>query len=55
VVRNFKNARTESRLEKAARDNARVPHYETTIQAIRERTARLKALRLDQAGWRKKS
>jgi len=55
VVRNFKDARTESRLEKTARDNARVPHYETTIQAIREKTARLKTLRLAKQASEKKS
>ena len=37
MVRNFKDARTKSRLEKTARDNARVPHYETTIQQFEKR------------------
>ena len=55
VARNFKDARTESRLEKTARDNARVPQYETTIQAIRKKTARLKALRLAKQASEKKS
>lgn len=44
----IKGARTESRLEKAAREGNRsgVPDYERTAEAIREKTARLKALRL---------
>jgi hypothetical protein len=46
VADQTKGARTESRLEKAAREGGRVPDYETAAQAIREKTARLKALRL---------
>ena len=41
-----KGARSESRLEKAAREGGYVPDYERAAQAIREKTARLRALRL---------
>ena len=42
-----KGSRTQSRLEKAAREgeNVRV-HYEVEAKAMREKTARLRALRL---------
>jgi hypothetical protein len=44
---NVKNSRTQSRLEKAARekDNLSVD-YEVNAKIVREKTARLKALRL---------
>ena len=43
----FKDSRAQSRLEKAARErgNAGV-HYEVEAKAIREKTARLRALRI---------
>ncbi|MGH6768316.1 MAG: hypothetical protein ACRECO_04760 [Xanthobacteraceae bacterium] len=43
-----KGARSESRLEKAAREGgaAGAPSYEAVAQALREKTARLRALRL---------
>jgi hypothetical protein len=47
VANDSKSSRTQSRLEKAAREgeNIRV-HYEVEAKAIREKTARLRALRL---------
>ena len=44
---NLKDSRAQSRLEKAARErgNAGV-HYEVEAKAIREKTARLRALRI---------
>ena len=42
-----KNARTQSRLEKAARENHNLSvGYEVQAKIIREKTARLNALRL---------
>jgi hypothetical protein len=42
-----KNSRTQSRLEKAARESGNVGvHYEVEAQAVREKIARLRALRL---------
>jgi hypothetical protein len=42
-----KNARAQSRLEKAAREDGRIGvHYEVEAKAVAEKTARLRALRL---------
>jgi hypothetical protein len=42
-----KNARTQSRLEKAAREDNKVRvHYEVEARSVAEKTARLRALRL---------
>jgi hypothetical protein len=42
-----KNTRTQSRLEKAAREDQRVRvHYEAEAKIVAEKTARLRALRL---------
>jgi len=42
-----KNARTQSRLEKAAREDNKVRvHYEVEARTVAEKTARLRALRL---------
>ena len=42
-----KNTRSQSRLEKAAREDEKVRvHYEVEAKAIAEKTARLRALRL---------
>jgi hypothetical protein len=42
-----KNARAQSRLEKAAREDGKVRvHYEVEAKAVAEKTARLRALRL---------
>ena len=47
VNANPKNTRVQSRLEKAARENANLTvGYEAQAKIIREKTARLKALRL---------
>jgi hypothetical protein len=48
VVNESKGTQGEARLEKAAREENRsgVPQYETAAQAVREKMARLKALRL---------
>ena len=43
----FKNTRDQSRLEKAAReDGSAWVHYEAEAEAVRKKTARLRALRL---------
>ena len=43
----FKNSRDQSRLEKAAReDGSAWVHYEAEAEAVRKKTARLRALRL---------
>jgi hypothetical protein len=43
----WKNSRAQSRLEKAAREGANTwVGYEAEAKAVREKTARLKALRL---------
>jgi hypothetical protein len=43
----LKNSRAQSRLEKTARESGNSwVHYETEAKAVREKTARLKALRL---------
>lgn len=43
----LKNSRDQSRLEKAAReDGSAWVHYEAEAEAIRKKTARLKALRI---------
>jgi hypothetical protein len=42
-----KNTRSQSRLEKAAREDQKVRvHYEVEAKAVAEKTARLRALRL---------
>ncbi|MGO9894904.1 MAG: hypothetical protein ACLPX8_11900 [Bryobacteraceae bacterium] len=47
MTANPKNTRVQSRLEKAARENANLTvGYEAQAKIIREKTARLKALRL---------
>jgi hypothetical protein len=43
----LKDSRAQSRLEKAARERANAGvHYEVEAKAIREKTARLRALRI---------
>lgn len=43
----LKNSRAQSRLEKAAReDGSSWVHYEAEAEAVRKKTARLKALRI---------
>ena len=43
----LKNSRSQSRLEKTAREGGNSwVHYETEAKAVREKTARLRALRL---------
>jgi len=50
-----KNARTQSRLEKAARENHNLSvGYEVQAKIIREKNARLKALRLAKEASEKK-
>jgi hypothetical protein len=50
-----KNTRMESRLEKAARENPNLSvDYEVQAKIIREKTARLKALRLANEAAEKK-
>lgn len=47
AVADFKNSRAQSRLEKAAREGANTwVGYEAEAKAVREKTARLKALRI---------
>jgi len=44
---NWKNGRAQSRLEKAVRESANIGvHYEVEARAVREKIARLRALRL---------
>jgi len=51
-----KNTRTQSRLEKAARENHNLSvNYEVQAKIIREKTARLKALRLAKEAAERKS
>ena len=51
-----KNTRTQSRLEKAARENHNLSvDYEVQAKIIREKTARLKALRLEKEAVDKKN
>lgn len=51
-----KNTRMQSRLEKAARENHNLSvDYEVQAKIIREKTARLKALRLAKEGAEKKN
>ncbi len=53
---NPKNTRVQSRLEKAARENANLTvGYEAQAKIIREKTARLKALRLAKEASEKKN
>ncbi len=43
----FKDSRTQSRLEKAAREGGNAGlHYEVAARAVREKIARLRALRI---------
>ncbi|MGB9043881.1 MAG: hypothetical protein WCC81_15570 [Pseudolabrys sp.] len=52
----FKNTRMQSRLEKAARENHNLSlDYEVQAKIIREKTARLKALRLAKEAAEKKN
>jgi hypothetical protein len=48
VANETKGTQSEARLDKAAREDTRskVPDYEVAAQAVREKMARLKALRL---------
>jgi hypothetical protein len=47
MAANLKNTRAQSRLEKTARENAKLSvDYEVQAKVTREKTARLKALRL---------
>jgi hypothetical protein len=57
VTDDSKDQGAEPRLEKAAREtsHAGVPDYEITAQAIREKTARLRALRLARDAAEQKS
>jgi hypothetical protein len=49
-----KNIRAQSRLEKAARENDNLSvDYEVNAKIVREKTARLKALRLQKESARK--
>src|SRR5450830_1806911 len=51
-----KNTRMQSRLEKAARENHNLSvNYEVQAKIIREKTARLKALRVAKEGAEKKN
>ena len=50
-----KDTRMQSRLEKAARENHNLSvHYEVQAKVLREKTARLKALRLAKEAAEKK-
>ena len=52
----FKNTRMQSRLEKAARENHNLSvDYEVQAKIMREKTARLKALRLAKEAAEKKN
>ena len=56
MAANSKNTRMQSRLEKAARENNNLSvGYEVQAKIIREKTARLKALRLAKEAAEKKS
>jgi hypothetical protein len=53
---NLKDTRVQSRLEKAARENTNLTvGYEAQAKIIREKTARLKALRLTKEASEKKN
>jgi hypothetical protein len=53
---NLKDTRVQSRLEKAARENTNLTvGYEAQSKIIREKTARLKALRLVKEASKKKN
>ena len=55
MTANPKNTRVQSRLEKVARENANLTvGYEAQAKIIREKTARLKALRLAKEASEKK-
>jgi hypothetical protein len=56
MTANPKNTRVQSRLEKAAREKANLTAgYEVQAKIIREKTARLKALRLAKEASEKKN
>ena len=56
MTANPKNTRVQSRLEKAARENDNLTvGYEVQAKFIREKTARLKALRLAKEASEKKN
>ena len=56
MTANPKNTRVQSRLEKAAREKADpTAGYEVQAKIIREKTARLKALRLGKEASEKKN
>jgi hypothetical protein len=56
MTANPKNTRVQSRLEKAARENTNLTAgYEVQVKTIREKTARLKALRLAKEASEKKN
>jgi len=56
MTANPKNMRVQSRLEKTARENALTVSYEAQAKIVREKIARLKALRLaKEASERKNS
>ena len=53
---NLKDTRVQSRLEKAARENTNLTAgYEVQARTIRQKTARLKALRLAKEASEKKN
>jgi len=56
MAANRKNTRVQSRLEKTARENDNLTvDYEVQAKIIREKTARLKALRLAKEASEKKN
>jgi hypothetical protein len=56
MTANSKTTRTQSRLEKIAREKANLSvDYETQAKIVREKTARLKALRLAKEANEKKN
>ena len=55
MTANPKNMRVQSRLEKTARENALTVGYEAQAKIVREKIARLKALRLANEASEKKN
>ena len=55
MTANPKNMRVQSRLEKTARENALTMGYEVQAKIVREKIARLKALRLAKEAGEKKN
>ena len=55
MTANPKNMRVQSRLEKTARENALTVGYEAQAKIVREKIARLKALRLAKEASEKKN